>query len=158
MATTVGTEYRMLIGGDWVESDGGAFDVTNPATGDTIATVPNATVEDVRRAIDAAADAFTEWKQTPAIERGRVLRKAADLLRADAERIGGVMTDEQGKPLAEAKGEIDYAASFFEWFSGEAERIAGQWLPAIKAEKRVLVLRQPVGLTAAITPWNSPRR
>ena len=156
MATTVGTEYRMLIGGDWVESDGGAFDVTNPATGETIATVPNATVEDVQRAVDAAAEAFTEWKQTPAIERGRVLRRAADLLRADAERIGGIMTDEQGKPLAEAKGEIDYAASFFEWFSGEAERIAGQWLPAIKAEKRVLVLRQPVGVTAAITPWNFP--
>jgi succinate-semialdehyde dehydrogenase / glutarate-semialdehyde dehydrogenase len=156
MATTVGSEYRMLIGGDWVDSDGGTFEVTNPVDDEVIATVPNATAEDVTRAIDAAGEALPAWRALAAVERARILRRAADNLRAETDHIGGVMTDEQGKPLAEAKGEVDYAASFFEWFAGEAERIYGQVLPPLKAEKRVLVLRQPVGVTAAITPWNFP--
>ena len=156
MATTVGSEYRMLIGGDWVGSDGGTFEVTNPVDDEVIATVPNATAEDVSRAIDAADEALPAWRALAAVERARILRRAADNLRAETDHIGGVMTDEQGKPLAEAKGEVDYAASFFEWFAGEAERIYGQVLPPLKAEKRVLVLRQPVGVTAAITPWNFP--
>ena len=156
MATTVGSEYRMLIGGDWVDSDGGTFEVTNPVDDEAIATVPNATAEDVTRAIDAADEALPAWRALAAVERARILRRAADNLRAETDHIGGVMTDEQGKPLAEAKGEVDYAASFFEWFAGEAERIYGQVLPPLKAEKRVLVLRQPVGVTAAITPWNFP--
>ena len=156
MATTVGSEYRMLIGGDWVGSDGGTFEVTNPVDDEVIATVPNATAEDVTRAIDAADEALPAWRALAAVERARILRRAADNLRAETDHIGGVMTDEQGKPLAEAKGEVDYAASFFEWFAGEAERIYGQVLPPLKAEKRVLVLRQPVGVTAAITPWNFP--
>jgi succinate-semialdehyde dehydrogenase / glutarate-semialdehyde dehydrogenase len=156
MATTVGSEYRMLIGGDWVGSDGGTFEVTNPVDDEVIATVPNATAEDVTRAIDAADEALPAWRALAAVERARILRRAADNLRAETDHIGGVMTDEQGKPLAEAKGEVDYAASFFEWFAGEAERIYGQVLPPLKADKRVLVLRQPVGVTAAITPWNFP--
>ena len=156
MATTVGSEYRMLIGGDWVGSDGGTFEVTNPVDDEVIATVPNATADDVTRAIDAADEALPAWRALAAVERARILRRAADNLRAETDHIGGVMTDEQGKPLAEAKGEVDYAASFFEWFAGEAERIYGQVLPPLKAEKRVLVLRQPVGVTAAITPWNFP--
>src|SRR5579862_9757534 len=129
MATTVASTYQMLVGGEWVGSDGGEFEVTNPATGETIATVPNATIDDVRRAIDAAEAALPAWRGLAAIERARILRRASDLLRADADRIGGIMTDEQGKPFPEAKGEVDYAASFLEWFSGEAERINGQVLP-----------------------------
>src|SRR5437868_15451166 len=118
MATTVGSEYRMLIGGDWVDSDGGTFEVTNPVDDEVIATVPNATAEDVTHAINAAAEALPAWRALAAVERARILRRAADNLRAETDHIGGVMTDEQGKPLAEAKGEVDYAASFFEWFAG----------------------------------------
>jgi succinate-semialdehyde dehydrogenase/glutarate-semialdehyde dehydrogenase len=156
MATTVPTEYRMLIDGEMVASEGGTFAVTNPATGEEIATVPNATVEDVTRAIDSADRALVGWRQTTAGERAKILRAAAAGIRAEADHIGGVMTDEQGKPLAEAKGEVEYAASFIDWFAGEAERIYGQTLPPAAADKRILVLRQPVGVTAAITPWNFP--
>ena len=146
----------MPIGGDWGESDGGRFDVTNPATGEVVGTAVNATAEDVKRAIDAAEEALGPWQALAALERGRILRRAADRILAEADRIAGIMTDEQGKPLAEAKGEVVYAASFLEWFAGEAERIYGQALPPMNPQKRVLVLRQPVGVTAAITPWNFP--
>ena len=156
MATTVPMEYRMLIDGELVDSDGGTFAVTNPATGEEIATVPNATVEDVTRAIDSAERALVGWRQTTAGERAKILRAAAAGIRAEADHIGGVMTDEQGKPLAEAMGEVEYAASFIDWFAGEAERIYGQTLPPLAADKRIMVLRQPVGVTAAITPWNFP--
>ena len=146
----------MLIGGEWVGSDGGTFDVTNPATGEVVGSVPNATAADVTRAIDAAQEAFAGWRALTGLERGRILRRSAQAILDDAERIGGIMTDEQGKPLAEAKGEVAYAASFLDWFAGEAERVYGMTLPAQKAEQRVLVLKQPVGVTAAITPWNFP--
>ncbi len=156
MATTVPLDYQMLIDGELVDSDGGRFAVTNPANGEEIATVPNATVDDVTRAIDSADRALVGWRQTPAGERARILRAAAAGIRAEAAHIGGVMTDEQGKPLAEAKGEVEYAAAFLDWFAGEAERIYGQTLPPLTADKRILVLKQPVGVTAAITPWNFP--
>jgi succinate-semialdehyde dehydrogenase/glutarate-semialdehyde dehydrogenase len=156
MATTVPLDYRMLIDGELVGSDGGTFAVTNPATGEEIATVPNATLEDLRRAIDSADRALVSWRQTTAGERAKILRAAAAGIRAEVDHIGEVMTDEQGKPLAEAKGEVEYAASFLDWFAGEAERIYGQTLPPLAADKRILVLRQPVGVTAAITPWNFP--
>ena len=156
MATTVPLDYQMLIDGELVDSDGGRFAVTNPANGEEIATVPNATVDDVTRAIDSADRALVGWRQTTAGERARILRAAAAGIRAEAAHIGGVMTDEQGKPLAEAKGEVEYAAAFLDWFAGEAERIYGQTLPPLTADKRILVLKQPVGVTAAITPWNFP--
>jgi succinate-semialdehyde dehydrogenase/glutarate-semialdehyde dehydrogenase len=156
MATTVPLDYQMLIDGELVDSDGGRFAVTNPATGEEIATVPNATVDDVTRAIDSADRALQSWRQTTAGERSRILRAAAAGIRAEVDHIGGVMTDEQGKPLAEARGEVEYAAAFLDWFAGEAERIYGQTLPPLTADKRILVLRQPVGVTAAITPWNFP--
>jgi succinate-semialdehyde dehydrogenase/glutarate-semialdehyde dehydrogenase len=156
MATTVPLDYRMLIDGELVGSDGGTFGVTNPATGEEIATVPNATLDDLRRAIDSADRALVSWRQTTAGERAKILRAAAAGIRAEVDHIGEVMTDEQGKPLAEAKGEVEYAASFLDWFAGEAERIYGQTLPPLAADKRILVLRQPVGVTAAITPWNFP--
>jgi succinate-semialdehyde dehydrogenase/glutarate-semialdehyde dehydrogenase len=150
-------DEQLLIGGEWGDATSGArFDVTNPANGEVVGTVPNGTVDDVKRAIDAAAAALEEWRTTPAIQRARILRRSADLIRERVDEIGAVMTAEQGKPLAEARGEVDYAASFFEWFAGEAERVYGQVVPPMKAENRVLVLRQAVGVTAAITPWNFP--
>ena len=152
-----GVEERLLIGGEWVEAgDGSRFDVTDPATGETVGSVPNAGESDVRAAIDAAAAAFDDWKAQPALKRARILRRAADLIRERRDTIALVMTSEQGKPLAEAAGEVDYAASFLEWFGGEAERIYGQIVPPMNPVNRVLVLRQPVGVTAAITPWNFP--
>ncbi|CAA9522531.1 MAG: Succinate-semialdehyde dehydrogenase [NAD(P)+], partial [uncultured Thermoleophilia bacterium] len=155
-STTVRDE-RLLIGGDWVEAASGRrFDVTDPATGEVVGSVPDADAGDVRRAVDAAEAALPGWRATPAVERARILRRAADLMLDRAGEIGALMTAEQGKPLAEAKGEVAYAAGFLEWFSGEAERIYGQVVPSTKADKRILVLRQPVGVTAALTPWNFP--
>ena len=152
-----GVEERLLIGGEWVEAaSGGRFDVTDPATGELVGSVPDAGESDVRAAIDAAAGALEEWKALPALQRARILRRAADLIRERRDTIALVMTSEQGKPLAEASGEVDYAASFLEWFGGEAERVYGQIVPPMNPTSRVLVLRQPVGVTAAITPWNFP--
>lgn len=156
-AVASGVEERLLIGGEWVEAgDGGRFDVTDPGTGELVGSVPNAGEGDVRAAIDAAATAFEDWQSQPALHRARVLRRSADLIRERRDRIALVMTSEQGKPLAEASGEVEYAASFLEWFAGEAERVYGQIVPPQNPVNRVLVLRQPVGVTAAITPWNFP--
>jgi succinate-semialdehyde dehydrogenase / glutarate-semialdehyde dehydrogenase len=152
-----GIDEQLLIGGRWVDAAAGArFDVTDPATGDVVGSMPNGSEADVDAAIDAAAAALDEWKAAPALERARVLRRAADLIRERKDEIALVMTSEQGKPLGEAAGEVDYAASFFEWFAGEAERVYGQIVPPMSPQNRVLVLRQPVGVTAAITPWNFP--
>jgi succinate-semialdehyde dehydrogenase/glutarate-semialdehyde dehydrogenase len=152
-----GVEERLLIGGEWVEAgDGRRFDVTDPGTGEVVGSVPDAGESDVRAAIDAAAAAFEDWKAQPALQRARILRRAADLIRERRDTIALVMTSEQGKPLAEAAGEVDYAASFLEWFGGEAERVYGQIVPPMNPDNRVLVLRQPVGVVAAITPWNFP--
>jgi succinate-semialdehyde dehydrogenase/glutarate-semialdehyde dehydrogenase len=157
MAVTVDVHEKLLIGGEWVEAAGGErFDVTNPATGEVVGTVPNGDAADVTAAIDAASRALDEWKGLAAIQRARILRGAAEVIRERVEEIGSVMTAEQGKPLAEAKGEVEYAASFLEWFAGEAERVYGQVVPPMSAANRVMVLRQPVGVAAAITPWNFP--
>ena len=157
MAVITGVDERLLVGGEWVDAGSGArFDVTNPATGEVVGTMPDSSDVDVRAAIDAAAEALDGWKSLAAIERARVLRRSADLIRERKDEIAAVMTAEQGKPLAEAAGEVDYAAGFLEWFAGEAERVYGQVVPAINPASRVLVLRQPVGVVAAITPWNFP--
>jgi succinate-semialdehyde dehydrogenase/glutarate-semialdehyde dehydrogenase len=157
MAVITGIDEGLLIGGRWVAAASEErFEVINPATGEVVGTVPDGTAEDVRSAIDAAADALDGWKGLPAIERARVLRKAADVIRERKDEIAAVMTAEQGKPLAEAAGEVEYSASFLEWFGGEAERVYGQLVPAQNAASRVLVMRQPVGVVAAITPWNFP--
>jgi succinate-semialdehyde dehydrogenase / glutarate-semialdehyde dehydrogenase len=157
MAVAAGHDEQLLIGGRWVEATGGTrFDVTDPATGDVVGSVPDAGQEDVRAAVDAASAAFGPWRSLAAIERARILRRSADLIRERKAEIAAAMTSEQGKPLAEAAGEVEYAASFFEWFSGEAERVYGTVVPAQNARNRVLVLRRPVGVTAAITPWNFP--
>ena len=152
-----GHDERLLIGGDWLEAgEGGRFAVTDPATGEAVGSVADAGAADVTAAIDAAAAALGPWRSLAAIERARILRRSADLMRERRESIAAVMTAEQGKPLAEAAGEVEYAAGFFEWFAGEAERVYGQVVPAQNPRNRALVLRQPVGVTAAITPWNFP--
>src|SRR5262245_47999029 len=158
MATVVDVnEEQLLIGGKWADASGGErFDVTNPATGEVVGSVPNGAAEDVSAAIDAASEALPEWAASSALQRGRILRRAADIIRERVDEIGSVMTAEQGKPLAEAKGETDYAASFLEWFAGEAERVYGHVVPPMNPANRVLVLRQPVGVAATITPWNFP--
>ncbi len=157
MATISGLHEQLLIGGEWREGAGEArFDVTNPATGEVVGSVPDATTEDTTAAINAAEAALAGWRTVPAIERGKLLRAAAELIRERKDEIGRLITTEQGKPLAEAVGEVVYAAGFFDWFAGEAERIYGQVVPPQHPDKRMLVLRQGVGVTAAITPWNFP--
>ena len=157
MAVVTGKDEQLLIGGEWVAAASEErFDVTNPANGEIVGSMPDGAEEDVRAAIDAAAGALDGWKSLAAIERARILRRSADVLRERKDEIAAVMTAEQGKPLAEAAGEVDYAASFFEWFGGEAERVYGQVALANNPANRVLVLRQPVGVVAAITPWNFP--
>jgi succinate-semialdehyde dehydrogenase/glutarate-semialdehyde dehydrogenase len=132
------------------------FAVHNPATLEHLADVADATAEDARDAIEAASRAMPAWTAVPAIERARVLRRAEALMLERADALGRTLTLEGGKPLAEARGEIAYAASFFGWFAGEAERVYGRTIPASQASKRLMVLRQPVGVVAAITPWNFP--
>ena len=157
MAVITGQDEQLLIGGRWVDAEGGKrFDVTNPATGDVVGSTPNGSAGDVQAAIDAAAAALDDWKAMPAIARARILRRSADLMRERKDEIAATMTAEQGKPLAEAAGEVEYAASFMEWFGGEAERVYGQVVPPLNPVNRVLVLRQPVGVVATITPWNFP--
>ena len=157
MAVVTGKDEQLLIGGEWVAARSEErFDVTNPANGEIVGSMPDAAQEDVQAAIDSAAGALDGWKSLAAIERARILRRSADVIRERKDEIAAVMTAEQGKPLAEAAGEVEYAASFLEWFGGEAERVYGQVVPAINPANRVLVLRQPVGVVAAITPWNFP--
>ncbi|MFV9506318.1 MAG: NAD-dependent succinate-semialdehyde dehydrogenase [Oscillochloridaceae bacterium umkhey_bin13] len=150
-------QYGLLIGGQWLPATSGAtFAVTNPATGAVLATVPDAGASETVAAIEAAVAAQPAWAATPAPARAAILRRAANLMLERQERLATIMTLEQGKPLAEARGEIAYAASFLSWFAGEAERIYGMTIPATQPGKRLLALRQPVGVTAMITPWNFP--
>jgi succinate-semialdehyde dehydrogenase / glutarate-semialdehyde dehydrogenase len=146
-----------FIGGEWVDADdGGTVEVRNPATGKRLGTVPDMGAAETRRAIEAAAAAFPAWARRTAKERGTVLRRWADLMLACQDDLARLMTAEQGKPLAESKGEIAYAASFLEWFAEEGRRVYGEIIPPHQADKRLLVLRQPIGVVAAITPWNFP--
>lgn len=146
-----------LIDGEWVGVSGaGSLEVTNPATDAVIASVPRLGREQVSRAIGAASDAWPAWRALPAAERGAKVARLAELMRRDIDRLSALMTAEQGKPLAEARGEIGYAASFLEWAAEEGKRVYGEIIPASTASKRLLVLRQPVGVCAIITPWNFP--
>jgi succinate-semialdehyde dehydrogenase / glutarate-semialdehyde dehydrogenase len=145
------------INGKWVGADdGGTYDVDNPATGEIIAAAPRMGTDETNRAIDAAAAAFVGWSKTPAKTRGQILRRWAELLVSNVDDLALIMTTEQGKPLAEAKGEIAYAASFLEWFGEEARRVDGALISAPTNDRRLIVLKQPIGVTAAITPWNFP--
>jgi len=149
--------FRMLVDGAWVEAEGGqTFPVTNPATGEVVGHAPKATARDVERAVEAAARAFPAWAATPAPRRGRLLRKAADLLRERRDPIARLLTAEQGKPLKEALGEVDGAAEAFEYFSEEGRRLLGETIATDSNSRRSIVIRQPVGPVAAIAPWNYP--
>jgi succinate-semialdehyde dehydrogenase/glutarate-semialdehyde dehydrogenase len=148
---------QCYVDGRWVDADDGAkFEVRNPATGETITTVPRCGATETRRAIEAAKAAMPAWAAKSAKERGKLLRRLADLMVANTEDLGRLMTAEQGKPLAEAKGEVGYAASFYEWFGEEGRRVYGDVIPSPFADKRLIALRQPVGVVGAITPWNFP--
>ena len=148
---------RCLIGGKWVDAVNGAtHTVINPATREALGTVPDVGVSETRRAIEAAVQAFPAWAALTAKERAAVLRRWYELLMANQEDLATLMTAEQGKPLSESKGEIAYAASFIEWFAEEGKRLYGDTIPGHQADKRIVVLRQPIGVVAAITPWNFP--
>jgi succinate-semialdehyde dehydrogenase/glutarate-semialdehyde dehydrogenase len=149
---------KLFVAGEWVEAStsGETFDVINPANGTVLATLPDGGREDTRRAIDAAAAAQQEWAETTAQYRAGIMREAARLMHERKEHLSRVMTLEQGKPLAESRGEIVYAASFVEWFAEEGRRVYGETIPASSPDKRILAIKRPVGVTAAITPWNFP--
>jgi succinate-semialdehyde dehydrogenase/glutarate-semialdehyde dehydrogenase len=148
---------QCYVAGQWANADGGAtLDVKNPATGAKLGTVPRMGVAETRRAIDAAKTAFPAWSAKPAKERAKLLRAWAALMHANADDLAKLMTAEQGKPLAEAKGEVTYAAAFIEWFADEGRRVYGDVIPTHAGDKRLFALRQPVGVVAAITPWNFP--
>jgi succinate-semialdehyde dehydrogenase / glutarate-semialdehyde dehydrogenase len=144
-----------LIDGQWVTSPK-TFAVTDPATGGEIATVPDLGADDAKRAIDAAANALPAWSAKTAKERSIILRRWFDLITAETEALAQLMTSEQGKPLAEARGEVAYGASFVEWFAEEGKRAYGRTIPTTFANKRYLTIKQPIGVVAAIAPWNFP--
>ncbi|MEX0340379.1 MAG: NAD-dependent succinate-semialdehyde dehydrogenase [Arenibacterium sp.] len=147
---------QAYIGGEWVDGDNGTFSVTNPARGDVIAEVADLSREQVAVAIDKAYAAQKEWAAMTGKERAGILRKWFDLMMEHAEDLGAILTAEQGKPLAEAVGEIAYGASFVEFFAEEAKRIYGETIPGHQRDKRITVIKQPIGVAASITPWNFP--
>jgi len=148
---------QAYLGGEWVGADSGAtVEVRDPANGERLASVPVCGAAETRRAIAAAEQAQRGWAESPAKERTAILRRLNDLMLANQDDLALIMTREQGKPLAEAKGEIAYAASFIEWFAEEARRVYGDTIPATQRDRRILALKQPIGVTAAITPWNFP--
>ncbi len=150
-------KQQAYVAGQWIDADSGeTVAVTNPATGEQLGTVPMCGTAETVRAIEAADTAQKQWRNVPAKERAAILRKLNDLMLANTDDLALIMTSEQGKPLAESKGEIAYAASFIEWFADEARRVYGDTIPATSNDKRILALKQPVGTTAAITPWNFP--
>jgi succinate-semialdehyde dehydrogenase/glutarate-semialdehyde dehydrogenase len=144
-----------LINGQWVKGTS-RFDVCNPATGEKLADVANLGAADAKVAIDAANAAWPAWRNKTGKERSIILRKWFDLLTANTDDLARILTAEQGKPFAEAKGEIAYGASFVEWFAEEAKRVNGETLPQFDNNRRLMVLKQPIGVCAAITPWNFP--
>ncbi|MDB6176693.1 NAD-dependent succinate-semialdehyde dehydrogenase [Paracoccus sp. Z330] len=150
-------ETRAFVAGEWVEAaDGATFDVINPARGDVIAKVADLSRQDVATAIDAAADAMKDWAARTAKERAQLMRKWYDLMMENQDDLARILTAEMGKPFAEAKGEIAYGASFIEWFGEEAKRVYGETIPGHQPDKRLTVIRQPIGVVGSITPWNFP--
>ena len=148
-------EPRAFINGKWVEN-GKTFPVLNPATGEKITDVTDVSADETNRAIDQAYEAQKDWAAWTGKERGAVLRRWYDLMVENADDLGAILTAEMGKPLAEAKGEVLYGASFVEWFSEEAKRIYGDVIPGHQRDKRIVVIKQPVGVVGSITPWNFP--
>lgn len=155
--TQLPVPHDLYIGGTWLPAcDGGRFDVINPATEEVIDSVPMATAADLDRALAAADDAWRKWREVDAWTRSAALRRVAQVVRERADAIAGVITEEQGKPLAEAKGEIGAAADQFDWYADEARRIYGRVIDGHSTAHRLLVLHQPIGPVAAFTPWNFP--
>ncbi len=149
-------ETRAYVNGAWIDGDDGTFAVDNPARGDTIAEVADLSRAQVAAAIAAAEKAQKDWAKWTGKERANVLRKWFDLMMENQDDLGKIMTAEQGKPLAEAKGEIAYGASFMEFFAEEAKRIYGETIPGHQRDKRIMVMKQPIGVVGSITPWNFP--
>ncbi len=148
---------RAYVGGRWVEADSGAtFAVTNPATGETLAQLPRMGAAETRRALEAAERALPGWRGLLAKERAAILRRWADLMMSRQEELAVLLTSEQGKPLRESRVEIAYAASFLEWFGEECKRVYGDTIPTYMHDRRIVVTKEPVGVTAGITPWNFP--
>ena len=148
---------QAMIDGQWRDApNGDVIAVTNPAKGEQLGSVPKMGADETREAIEAANRALPTWRALTAKERANILRRWFDLMMENQDDLARLMTLEQGKPLAEAKGEISYAASFIEWFAEEGKRIYGDTIPGHQADKRLLVIKQPIGVTAAITPWNFP--
>jgi succinate-semialdehyde dehydrogenase / glutarate-semialdehyde dehydrogenase len=149
--------HACYVDGAWIEAKGGAvITVDNPATGEPIGTVPRLGRVETKQAIDAAAREFPAWRKKTAKERSTILRRWFDLMMANQEDLARLMTTEQGKPLGESRGEVAYAASFIEWFAEEARRVYGDTIPAHQADKRIIVIKEPIGVVACITPWNFP--
>ncbi|APX13917.1 NAD-dependent succinate-semialdehyde dehydrogenase [Tateyamaria omphalii] len=149
-------ETRAYVDGTWMDGDEGTFEVTNPARGDVIAHVQDLSRAQVAQAIAGAQAAQKDWATWTGKERGAVLRKWFDLMMEHQDDLGVILTAEQGKPLAEAKGEVGYGASFVEFFAEEAKRIYGETIPGHQRDKRITVIKQPIGVAASITPWNFP--
>jgi succinate-semialdehyde dehydrogenase/glutarate-semialdehyde dehydrogenase len=150
---------QAYIDGAWVDADSGAtISVDNPATGDVLGTVPKMGAAETRRAVAAANAALPAWRAKTGKERAAILRRWFELMMANADDLAAIMTAEQGKPLAESKGEIAYAASFIEWFAEEGKRVYGDVIPAHGPDKRIIVIKQAIGVCAAITPWNFRQR
>ena len=148
---------KAFVAGEWIDAkDGATFDVKNPARGDVLTTLPDLSIIEVKRAIDAAEASQRAWAARTGKDRAAILRKWHDLMVANADDLGMILTAEMGKPIAEGKGEIIYGASFIEWFAEEAKRIYGETIPGHLPDKRITVLKQPVGVVASITPWNFP--
>ncbi|HXO02996.1 MAG TPA: aldehyde dehydrogenase family protein, partial [Stellaceae bacterium] len=145
------------VDGKWVDAlNRGTIVVDNPATGERLGTVPRMGAEETRQAIEAADKALPAWRGKTAKERAQIMRKWFDLMMANQDDLAQLMTAEQGKPLAESKGEIAYAAAFIEWFGEEGKRLYGDTIPSHGADKRIVVIKEPIGVCAAITPWNFP--
>lgn len=148
---------QCYVNGQWLDAENGeTLPVTNPATGEVIARVPRMGAAETRRALEAANAAWPAWKKKTAKERAGILRKWFDLMMAAQDDLAAILTAEQGKPLAEARGEIAYGASYIEWYAEEARRIYGDTIPTHQNDKRVLVIKEPIGVCAAVTPWNFP--
>ncbi|WP_312841982.1 NADP-dependent succinate-semialdehyde dehydrogenase [Stutzerimonas nitrititolerans] len=148
---------QAYVDGAWLDADGGqTLEVNNPAGGEVLGTVPMMGAAETRRAIEAAERALPAWRDLTAKERSQTLRRWFELIMQNQEDLARLMTLEQGKPLTESRGEIAYAASFIEWFAEEAKRIYGDTIPGHQKDKRIIVIKQPIGVTAAITPWNFP--
>jgi succinate-semialdehyde dehydrogenase/glutarate-semialdehyde dehydrogenase len=150
-------KHNCYLAGDWSNADRNeTIAVTNPATGETLGTVPKMGAAETHRAIDAAGAALPAWRTRTAKDRSNILRRWFELIMANQDDLAVIMTAEQGKPLAEARGEISYAASFIEWFAEEGKRVYGDTIPGHTADKRIIVIKEPIGVCAAITPWNFP--